>query len=132
MRQIPSIPACFITLSYANVGDTKQGKPSRHIISRRPSGFKGLSAPILWDVRSLWSDQRKLIGTAGWNPLTARAARTLENVSAKNATAMTTLTAAVVPILEKRHRKLPKIRAVVPTCVQTKKFLMTTSPTCNS
>ena len=90
--------------------------------------FSDSSAPILWDVRSLWSDQRKLIATAGWNPLTARAARTLENVSAKNATAMTTLTAAVVPILEKRHRKLPKVRAIVPTCVQTKKFLMTTFP----
>ena len=91
--------------------------------------FSDSSAPILWDVRSLWSDQRKQIATAGWNPLTARAARTLENVSARNATAMTTLTAAVVPILEKRHRKLPKIRAIVPTCVQTKKFLMTTFPT---
>ena len=90
--------------------------------------FSNSNAPILWDVRSLWSDQRKLIDTAGWNPLTARAARTLENVSARNATAMTTLTAAVVPILEKRHRKLPEIRAVVPTCVQTKKFAMTTFP----
>lgn len=91
--------------------------------------FSNSDAPILWDVRSLWSDQRKLIATAGWNVLTARAARTLENVSARNATAMTTLTAAVVPILENRHRKLPKIRAVIPTCVQTKKFLMTPLPT---
>lgn len=91
--------------------------------------FSNSDAPILWDVRSLWSDQRKLIATAGWNPLTARAARKLENVSARSSTAMTTLTAAVVPILEKRHKKLPKIRAVIPTCVQTKKFIMTSLPT---
>jgi len=79
-------------------------------------------------VRSLWSDQRSQIATAGWNSLTTRGARTLENVSARNAAAMVTLTAAVVPILEKRHRRLPKIRAVIPTCVQTKKFLMSPLP----
>lgn len=85
-------------------------------------------APILWDVRSLWSDQRKVIASSGWNPLTTRAARMLENIAARNSTAMVTLTAAVVPILEKRHKKLPAIRSVIPTCVQTKKFSMTPFP----
>ena len=37
--------------------------------------WSGVKAPVLWDVRSLWSDQRLLIGTAGWNSLTARGAR---------------------------------------------------------
>ena len=87
-----------------------------------------IDAPVLWDVRSLWSDQRKLIGTSGWNQLTARGARTLENVSANNASAMTTLTSAVIPILEKRHSKLPIIREVIPTCVQTSKFIPTPMP----
>jgi hypothetical protein len=91
--------------------------------------FSDSAAPILWDVRSLWSDQRKVIDTPGWNPLTSRAARTLEDVSARNSSAMVTLTAAVVPILEKRHKKLPEIRSVIPTCVQTKTFLMTPFPT---
>lgn len=90
--------------------------------------FSNSDAPILWDVRSLWSDQRKQIATPGWNAITARAARLLETVSARNATAMTTLTAAVVPILEKRHRKLPKIRAVIPTCVQIEKFALSPLP----
>lgn len=90
--------------------------------------FSNSDAPILWDVRSLWSDQRKQIATPGWNAITARAARLLETVSARNATAMTTLTAAVVPILEKRHRKLPKIRAVIPTCVQVEKFALSPLP----
>jgi len=84
--------------------------------------------PVLWDVRSLWSDQRKLIGTSGWNSLSARGARSLENVSANNADAMTTLTAAVVPILEKRHTRLPGIQQVIPTCVQTSKFTPTPMP----
>ena len=87
-----------------------------------------IDAPVLWDVRSLWSDQRKLIGTTGWNQFTARGARTLENVSANNASAMTTLTAAVIPILERRHARLPIIRDVIPTCVQTSKFIPTPMP----
>ena len=85
-------------------------------------------APVLWDVRSLWSDQRSLIGTTGWNSATARGARFLEDVSARNSDAMTTLTAAVVPVLQQRHKRIPKIREVIPTCVQLKKFLPSAMP----
>ena len=87
-----------------------------------------LDRPILWDVRSLWADQRNLIGTPGWNTVTTRAARQLENISAKGATAMTTLTKAVIPILENRHTHLPEIRAVVPTCVDTSRFIPSPMP----
>jgi glycosyltransferase involved in cell wall biosynthesis len=87
-----------------------------------------INAPVLWDVRSLWSDQRLLIGTAGWSRLTARGARVLEDVAAKNSVAMSTLTAAVVPILEDRHKRIPMIRDVIPTCVQTSKFLPSPMP----
>jgi hypothetical protein len=87
-----------------------------------------MEAPVLWDVRGLWSDQRKAIGTSGWNLFTAKGARVLENISANNASAMTTLTAAVIPILEKRHSNLPSIRDVIPTCVQTAKFVPTPMP----
>lgn len=90
--------------------------------------WSGIDAPVLWDVRSLWSDQRLLIDTAGWNNLTARGARALENLSARKSTAMTTLTAAVVPILEQRHKRIPLIREVIPTCVQTSKFLPSPMP----
>jgi hypothetical protein len=84
--------------------------------------FGGGDSPVLWDVRSLWSDQRKLIATPGWNALTTRGARSLENFSAKRATAITTLTSSIVPILEKRHSRLPEIQSVIPTCVQTSTF----------
>jgi hypothetical protein len=83
---------------------------------------------VLWDVRSLWSDQRFVIGTSGWNTLTARGARVLENVAAKKSLAISTLTAAVVPILEQRHKHIPTIREVNPTCVQTSIFLPTPMP----
>jgi hypothetical protein len=86
-------------------------------------------APVLWDIRSLWSDQRLQIRTHGWNRLTARGARALENIAAKKSTAMSTLTAAVVPILEHRHKRIPIIREVIPTCVQTSRFLASPMPT---
>lgn len=72
--------------------------------------LSGVKAPVLWDVKSLWSDQRLLIGTAGWNKITARAARILGNFAASKSVAMTTLTSAVVPILEDRHKRIPFIR----------------------
>ncbi len=90
--------------------------------------LSGVNVLVLWDVRSLWSDQRLLIGTSGWNNLTARGARTLENLSAKKSVGMTTLTAAVVPILQQRHKRIPEIREVIPTCVQTTKFLPSSMP----
>ena len=90
--------------------------------------LSGIDAPVLWDVRGLWSDQRLLIGTAGWNSLTAKAARALENLAARKSSAVTTLTAAVVPILQQRHKRIPIIRDVIPTCVQTSKFLPTLMP----
>jgi hypothetical protein len=90
--------------------------------------LSGIDAPVLWDVRSLWSDQRLLIGTPGWNRFTAYAARGLENLAARKSSAMTTLTAAVVPILQQRHKSIPSIREVIPTCVQTSKFLPSPMP----
>ena len=93
------------------------------------SGILGnAEAPMLWDVRSLWSDQRLLINSPGWNQVTARGARTLENISARKSTAMVTLTSAIVPILQMRHNKLPEIRQVIPTCVQTSRFLPSSMP----
>lgn len=41
---------------------------------------------------------------------------------------MTTLTAAVVPILVQRHKRIPSIRDVIPTCVQTSKFIPSPMP----
>lgn len=86
------------------------------------------NAKILWDVRSLWADQRKIIDSKGWNQITTYAARKLEKVAARKSLAMTTLTQAVVPILEKRYIKLPTIRAVIPTCTQVDIFTCSPLP----
>lgn len=87
-----------------------------------------IDVPVLWDVRSLWSDQRLQINSKGWNKTTSYAARKLENLSALKATGMSTLTKAVIPILENRHKRLPSIRNVIPTCVRTDIFTPTLMP----
>lgn len=79
-------------------------------------------APILWDIRSLWADQRAFMET---NPLKKHAIgslRILESISSVGASAISTLTASVVPILEERHKYLPKHQIVVPTAVDLDRF----------
>lgn len=77
---------------------------------------------ILWDVRSLWADQRKFIEE---NPL-KRGLLSLyepfEKIACTSSLALSTLTKAVVPIIEERHTNLPKFRTVVPTAVDLDRF----------
>lgn len=101
--------------------------PETRIIHARsdiPAVASSLSrkAPILWDVRSLWADQKAFVET---NPIRKRILKSygaLESIASFNATAMSTLTHKVVPELERRHRRLPKLRIVVPTAVDLRRF----------
>ena len=79
-------------------------------------------APVLWDVRSLWADQKLMIQKNLLNKSMYRIYRGLESVSANESLGMSTLTGAVVPILEQRHKKLPLLRTVVPTSVDLDRF----------
>lgn len=77
---------------------------------------------ILWDVRSLWADQRKFIEE---NPIRRGILALyspLEEMACNSSMALSTLTKAVVPVLEDRHKKLPTIRTVVPTAVDLERF----------
>jgi glycosyltransferase involved in cell wall biosynthesis len=77
---------------------------------------------VLWDVRGLWVDQKLVIGSINnWKPL-IWFARNLESISARNASAVTTLTSAVFPVLQKRHPKLTTNHKVIPTCTDLTKF----------
>jgi hypothetical protein len=81
------------------------------------AGFASHKAPVLWDVRSLWADQKVMIQTSLVNKSLYRFYRGLESVAASKSSGMSTLTNAVVPILEQRHKRLPLLRTVVPTAV---------------
>lgn len=77
---------------------------------------------ILWDVRSLWADQRKFIEESRLNQLLLSMYTPFENLACNSAMAVSTLTNAIVPVLQDRHKKLPTLRTVVPTAVDLAAF----------
>ena len=86
------------------------------------SGIASKQAPVLWDVRSLWADQKVLIQKNLINNALYFPYRGLESIAASKSVGMATLTRAIIPILEKRHRRIPELRTVVPTAVDLKLF----------
>lgn len=86
------------------------------------SAITSHQAPVLWDVRSLWADQKIVIQKSLLNTALYPLYRELESVAARKSLGMSTLTSAVVPILEQRHKKLPSLRTVIPTAVNLDRF----------
>ncbi len=112
----------FLYMPRAEIIHARSDIPAVAAVLRFPSG------KILWDVRSLWADQRQIIDSRGWNRITVWLAKFLERIAASRSKAMTTLTQAVVPVLEKRYKRLPVIREVIPTCTQLDKFQVSKMP----
>jgi len=117
------------------LNDLRKGIPRTRLIHARSdipavSAITSHQAPVLWDVRSLWADQKVVIQKNRFNSTAYPLYRGLESIAANKSSAMSTLTSAVVPILEKRHKKLPSLRTVVPTAVNLELFkLNVTMPT---
>jgi len=86
------------------------------------SGLASKEAPVLWDVRSLWADQKVMIQENFINSRLYHSYRKLESIASRQSLGMSTLTSAVVPILLGRNKKLPALRAVVPTAVDLDRF----------
>ena len=79
--------------------------------------------PFLWDVRSLWMEQKKIVGGETSSlKLIARIWKYVERFIAHRGNAINTLASALYPILEERAKTLPELRSVIPTCVDTKQF----------
>ena len=77
---------------------------------------------ILWDVRSLWADQRKFIEESRLKRGLLSMYSPFEDLACNSAIGVSTLTKAVVPVLEARHKNLPILRTVVPTAVDLDRF----------
>ncbi len=86
------------------------------------SGIYSNQGPVLWDVRSLWADQKVTIQNSFINLAMYKVYRKLESFAANKSDGMSTLTNAIVPILEERNGKVPQLRAVVPTAVDLHRF----------
>ena len=77
---------------------------------------------ILWDVRSLWADQRKFTEDNSLKRIALSSYLPFEKLACGSAIAVSTLTKEVVPILEARHKNFPSLRTVVPTAVDLDRF----------
>jgi hypothetical protein len=109
------------------LNNLRQEIPNSNLIHARSdipavSGIASGKAPVLWDVRSLWADQKIIIQENFIHSSLYRGYRGLEGIAARKSSAMSTLTSAVVPVLEQRHKILPRFRIVVPTAVDLEKF----------
>ena len=79
-------------------------------------------APVLWDVRSLWADQKRVIQKSLINDSFYGVYRGMESIASRGSLGMSTLSNAVVPILQQRHKRLPLFRTVVSTTVDLNRF----------
>ena len=104
------------------LNNLRQEIPKTNLVHARSdiptvSAIASHQAPVLWDVRSLWADQKVMIQESFVNKTLYGIYRGLEGIAASRSVGMSTLTSAVVPILEQRHKRLPLLRTVVPTAV---------------
>jgi glycosyltransferase involved in cell wall biosynthesis len=83
--------------------------------------------PFLWDVRGLWLDQKIILSNLQKKYLVVFFARLLEKRSASKASAVSTLTAAVYPVLRLRHPTMTSKHTVIPTCADLKRFAFSPS-----
>jgi hypothetical protein len=109
------------------LNNLRQEIPETNLIHARSdipavSGIFSHKAPVLWDVRSLWADQKIMIQKNLLNKTLYRSYRVLESIASHQSLGMSTLTSAVVPILEQRNKRLPLLRTVVPTAVDLDRF----------
>jgi glycosyltransferase involved in cell wall biosynthesis len=82
----------------------------------------------VWDIRSLWADQRIALGMLQEGSREERVLRRIETSAARRSTAVITLTSAVLPVLDARHGLMSTKASVIPTCVDTTRFQPTALP----
>jgi glycosyltransferase involved in cell wall biosynthesis len=93
------------------------------------SALLARSPTWVWDVRSLWADQRIALGALTAGGPEHRALQRIEAAAARRAAGVVTLTHAVLPVLDARHGSSVSAKAaVIPTCVDLRRFVMEPMP----
>ena len=77
---------------------------------------------FLWDVRSLWFEQKALIDGRKQSGLIFRLALRLEKSAASKASAINVLASPLLGVLKERNGKIPNIQSVIPTSVDLELF----------
>jgi hypothetical protein len=112
-------------------GRAVRGMPLVHARSdlAAASALLARSPQWLWDVRSLWADQRIALGALRAGSPEERVLRAVERAAARRSSAVVTLTKAVLPVLDARHGGVVSRKAtVVPTCVDLDRFAPAVMP----
>jgi glycosyltransferase involved in cell wall biosynthesis len=86
------------------------------------AGVLSQKAPVLWDVRSLWNEQRSFLAQSRLEKKFYKKLKFIEDLCSFKSAGLSTLSHAVVPVLEARHRTLPIERIVVATNVDLNRF----------
>jgi glycosyltransferase involved in cell wall biosynthesis len=84
---------------------------------------------FIWDVRSLWADQRIALGTLRPGSPEHRVFQRVEGAAARRSSGIVTLTAAVLPVLDGRYDGVVSSKSqIIPTCVDLRAFPLTDAP----
>ena len=86
------------------------------------AGILSQKSPVLWDVRSLWNEQRGFLAQSPFEKYVYKKLKIIEDFCSLKSGGISTLTHAVIPVLEERHKDLPINRIVVATNVDLKRF----------
>jgi len=105
-----------IKIPKADVYHARSDIPALALIIRKKK-------PILWDVRSLWMEQRAVIsGNRVHFKLLNKLWILVEKLISSRSSAINTLAYELQPALMKRLGQIPSLRTVVPTSVSLQKF----------
>lgn len=83
--------------------------------------------PFLWDVRSLWYEQKLIVDGRAPSGIVYKIARLLERFAAVNAAAVNVLASPLLSELENRNDCVLEVTSAIPTCVDLEKFSLNTS-----
>ena len=83
--------------------------------------------PVLWDIRSLWAEQRHILNPRKFNPLVMSVLNRIRKYNSNHVTGYNTLTHAIKPYLRDKYPSLPNISSVIGTCVDTDFFAFSDS-----
>lgn len=78
--------------------------------------------PILWDIRSLWTEQKKVLNPRRFNVFARTIIELMNKFTSRRVSAYNTLTSAITEVIRAKYPRLPLNHSVVSTCVDTKLF----------
>ena len=108
LRMVRAVPK-------AHIYHCRSDLPVLSLLFKRNSIF-------LWDVRSLWYDQKALVDGRKQSGLIYRLALRLEKYASTRASAINVLASPLLGVLKERNGKIPDIQSVIPTSVDIEVF----------